>query len=232
MQLTVREAAELLRISEDLVYRRIKDGSLPAQKIAGQYRFNRAELLEWATANGFTVSPQLFGTPDEEEIDIPPVSAALEKGGIHHDVPGGAPRATLESVVRLLPLPTHVDRSFLVDVLMAREALGSTAVGDGIAIPHVRNPIVLDPDQQPIVSLCFLRESVDFGALDGKPVFALFTLVCPTIRVHLQMLSRLAFVLSDPKFRRAVKEREAPELLLSLARSAEARIPAPRSGGE
>ena len=68
-----------------------------------------------------------------------------------------------------MKLPDDVDREFLYQVLLAREALGSTGIGDGIAIPHVRNPIVLHLSR-PTVTLCFLEQPVDFGALDGQPV--------------------------------------------------------------
>jgi PTS system nitrogen regulatory IIA component len=235
MQLSVHEAAELLQVSEEMIYKRIKDGSLPSYSISGQHRFNRTELLEWATANGLSFAPGAFrnrSEDEEEEEPIPLVSEALEAGGIHYDLAGGTPETTLEAIVRILPFPPHVDRTFLLDVLLAREALGSTAVGDGIAIPHVRNPIVLDTDERPILSLAFLREPVDFGALDGVGVFALFTLVCPTIRVHLQMLSRLAFVLSDPAFREEVRKRADAQQLLAAARRAESRIRGPKGGHE
>jgi mannitol/fructose-specific phosphotransferase system IIA component (Ntr-type) len=92
----------------------------------------------------------------------------------------------------------RVDREFLYKVLLARESLGSTGIGDGIAIPHVRNPIVLHLSR-PIVTLCFLERPVDFGALDGQPVNTLFTLISPTVRAHLHLLSRLAFTLRDPR---------------------------------
>ena len=120
-----------------------------------------------------------------------------------------------------LPLPEHVDKVALCDFLLAREALGTTAIGDGIAIPHVRNPIVIHGEERPVMSLCFLREPVDFGALDGKPVFALFTLLCPTIREHLHLLSRLAFLLKDRTFREAVGRRADGATILALARHAE-----------
>ena len=74
-----------------------------------------------------------------------------------------------------------------------------TAIGKSIALPHVRNPIVLHVTR-PIVTLCFLETPVDFGALDGKPVHTLFSLICPTVPSHLKMLSRLSYALSDPGF--------------------------------
>ena len=83
-------------------------------------------------------------------------------------------------------LPEEVDSEFLYQVLLAREALGSTGMGDGIAIPHVRNPIVLHLSR-PMVTLCFLETPIDFGSLDGKPVTTLFTLISPTVRAHLHL---------------------------------------------
>jgi PTS system nitrogen regulatory IIA component len=123
--------------------------------------------------------------------------------------------------VELLPLPEEVDRETLLHVLLAREALGSTAVGDGIAIPHVRNPIVLHVDE-PIVAVCHLATPVDFEALDGKPVRTLFTLVTPTVRTHLHLLSRLAYLLKQPPFREAVMREADVEEVVRLARELEA----------
>ena len=64
-------------------------------------------------------------------------------------------------------MPDEVDRDFLLTVLEAREAMGSTGIGDGIAIPHVRNPILLHV-KRPFVSLFLLKQPVDFDAIDGK----------------------------------------------------------------
>jgi PTS system nitrogen regulatory IIA component len=134
-------------------------------------------------------------------------------------------------VVEHLRLPDEVDREFLLRVLLAREALQSTAIGDGIAIPHVRNPIVLHVPR-PMVTLCFLEHPVDFGALDGTPVHVLFTLISPTVRAHLRLLSRLSFALHDPAFKAAVV-REAPreEILAEAARVEEGTPPRGASAG-
>jgi PTS system nitrogen regulatory IIA component len=102
--------------------------------------------------------------------------------------------------VAILDLPPEIDPDFILQVLLAREAMGTTAVGDGIAIPHVRNPILV---QLPVpkIALCFLAQPIDFGALDGKPVQILFTIISPTIRMHLHLLSKLAFCLRDQRLR-------------------------------
>ncbi len=114
-------------------------------------------------------------------------------------------------------LPEGVDREFLYHVLLAREKACSTAVGDGVAIPHPRNPIVLHVTQ-PSVTVCFLEQPVEFGAMDGQPVRVLFTLVSPTVHAHLQTLSRLAFALQDPGFRAVISAPDTREAILREAR--------------
>ena len=228
MKLTVHDAAELLGVAEDTIYHWIQSKGLPAYKMNEEVRFNRFELLEWATAEGVDVSPRVFQDSGSLAIERTSIREALARGGVHAGVEGSSPEAAIRSVVRRLPLPSGVDRDVLLSVLLAREALGSTAIGDGIAIPHVRNPIVLEVEN-PIVSLSYLEEPVDFGALDGQPVRALFTLVTTTIRTHLHLLSRLSYLLQNERFRGAVKAGAGADEILGLARDIEVALTARRS---
>src|SRR5512139_2013197 len=231
-KLTVREAAALLNTSEKSVYRWIKQGLLPAYRINDQYRINRAELLEWATARKLHVSPEIFAEPESEGGAPPALVDALRAGGIHYRVGGRDKASVLRAVVETMKLPEDVDPEFLYQVLLAREELGSTGIGDGIAIPHVRNPIVLHLSR-PSVTLCFLEQPVDFGALDGQPVATLFTLISPTIRAHLHLLSRLSFALRDRRFNAAIRTQASREEIFEALREAEAAVkpaaPAPRA---
>jgi PTS system nitrogen regulatory IIA component len=169
MQLTVRDVSSLLNVSESTVTRWIKQRGLPAQHVGGQYRFHRAELLEWATANQTKVSIELFDHLESEDEPVPSLAEALEAGGIFYDLQDTNKDRALRALVQVLPLPGGVDRELLLRLFLAREASASTAVGGGIALPHVRNPIVLQVTR-PTVTLCFLENPVEFGALDGKPV--------------------------------------------------------------
>jgi PTS system nitrogen regulatory IIA component len=200
MLMKASEVAALLDIDEGAVVRWIKKEKLPAALVRGSYRINRVDLLEWATEHGIKVPPELFAAA-KADIRLPALSEALEAGGVHCGVPGADKLTVLRNVVNLLELPSQMDPEFLLQVLLAREALGTTAVGDGIAIPHVRNPILLQNKPAPTVSLCFLEHPIDFGALDGVPVRILFLLTSPTVKVHLHLLSRLAYALHDPQFR-------------------------------
>jgi PTS system nitrogen regulatory IIA component len=226
MQLTIRDITKLLKVSESTVSRWIEQRGLPAQEVGGQYRVNRAELLEWATANGVKVSLELFDHLETDSEPVPTLTEALETGGIFHRLQGTNKDRALRAVVQVLPLPEEIDRELLLRLFLAREASASTAIGDGIALPHVRNPIVLRV-QRPMVTLCFLNKAVDFGALDGKPVHALFSLICPTMRSHLQMLSRLAYVLHDAALKEMLVRQGQREEILREARRVEASLAAP-----
>ena len=143
MQLTVRDVARLFVVSEKTVYRWLDQQSLPGYRVNSQYRFNRAELLEWAMANRINVSPELFSEPESAGMRLEGLGEALKIGGIYYRVSGKDKNSVLRSIVELMHLPEEVSREFLLNVLIAREEMASTGIGDGIAIPHVRNPILL-----------------------------------------------------------------------------------------
>lgn len=223
MQLTVRNVSDLFKVSEKTVYRWINQGILPAYRVSDQYRFNRAELLEWATARKMNVSAELFDEPESDATPIPGLVEALQAGGIFYRLGGTDKESALRSLVEHMRLPDEVDREFVLRVLLARERLQSTGIGDGIAIPHVRNPIVLHV-ARPMITLGFLEHAIEFDALDGKPVVALFSLVSPTVRAHLRLLSRLAFGLNHHGFKEAVLRQASRDEILDEARLVEAAI--------
>ena len=217
MQLTVRDVAKLLNVSENAIYRWITHGAIPAYRVNDQYRFNRTELLEWATSQNINVSPEIFQEIEKGATPMPSVSDALRMGGIFYRIEGSDKETVLRSVAGQMRLPEEADREFVLRVLLAREQQASTGIGDGIAIPHVRNPIVLHVSR-PAIFLCFLERPVEFGAPDGKPVHALFTLISPTMRAHLHILSRLSFALRDANFKRViVQQASSDEILKEMA---------------
>lgn len=232
MQLGVRDAAKFLNVSEKSIYRWIREGVLPAYAMHGQYRFNRTELLEWASKRKVNVSVEMLREPDEGAIPLPTLDEALQAGGIFYRIGGTDKPSVLKNVVEVMRLSDEVDRDFLMQVLLARESLGSTGIGDGIAIPHVRSPIVMHI-ARPMITLCFLEHAIDFGALDGKPANVLFTLVSPTVRAHLHLLSKISFALRDARFKQTVLEQKSREEILVEARRVEASIhePVPSSAG-
>jgi PTS system nitrogen regulatory IIA component len=221
MQLTVRQAATYLGVEDQTVRRWIAERGLPVHRAHERLHLNAIEVWEWAVEQGVPVSRRLLEDARRTPDRAPPLSELLARGGIHRGVAsGGEKPKVLAGIVAHLPLPAEVDRDFLLTVLEAREAMGSTGIGDGIAIPHVRNPILLHV-KRPFVSLFLLDHAVDFEAIDGKPVHALFVVVAPSVPVHLQTLAHLGHVLRDPEVRRLLAVRESDDRILGRIRELE-----------
>ena len=226
MNLTVRQAAAYLHVDESTVRKWIAKRGLPSHRVNEGLRLNALELWEWATEQGVPVSRSLLDQERKSPERIPPLSALLTAGGIYHEVGGDDKAGVLRELVTRLPLPADVDRGFLASVLEAREAMGSTGIGDGIAIPHVRNPILLHVSE-PVITLCLLRRAVDFGAIDARPVHALFSVVSPNVPAHLRILAQIAFILRDPELRRLLRERANTSAILERVRVVEGQVNPP-----
>ncbi|HET7249520.1 MAG TPA: PTS sugar transporter subunit IIA [Gemmatimonadales bacterium] len=220
MQLTVHQAASYLGVNESTVRRWISQRGLPAHTVNERLHLNAIELWEWATEQGIAVSRRLLDQARRRPEDVALLSELLVAGGVHHEVGGEGRAEVLREIVKRLPLPADADRDFLATVLEAREAMGSTGIGDGIAIPHVRNPILLHV-AAPFVTLCLLHHPVAFDAIDGKPVHALFTVISPNVPAHLRILAQLGFVLRDKPLRALLERRAGAEALLSRVRELE-----------
>lgn len=102
-----------------------------------------------------------------------------------------------------------LEKSSLVRVLLERERLGSTGIGDGVAIPHGKFQGI----DQPIISFGRSRKGLDFESMDGAPAFLFFLLVAPenSASIHLKALARIAKILKNSSFRKTLMEASSRE---------------------
>ena len=109
---------------------------------------------------------------------------------------------------------TDIDRDSVVEVLMDREKLGSTGIGEGIAIPHGK----LKGLENLIVSFGRSRVGVDFDSLDGGPVHLFFLLVAPenSAGQHLKALAKISRMLKDVSFRESLVEADSTEAIYDI----------------
>jgi len=226
MDLSVREVAHLLGVTEKTVHRWLRERAIPAHRLHDQPRFNRVEIQEWAAAQGLRLRPEMLA-PAGPSHHPQSLRGAIERGGIHFNVPGENPTEVLEAVTRLPGIPDGVDRSLLRQLLVGREALTSTGIGGGVAIPHPRDPLVMRV-QEPVVLACFLEHPVDFRSIDGAPVHVLFTILSPSVRVHLELLSRLSYALHDRALLKLLTKPASPEALLDRLEAIESQERTPQ----
>ncbi len=125
----------------------------------------------------------------------------LPKTSIVPELKGRTKKQVLEELIEaLLAHKPHLDRNRLMAVLLERERLGSTGIGEGIAIPHGK---LKDLDE---LAISFGRstQGVDFEAMDGKPVHLFFLLVAPETcaGIHLRALAKIARLLKNGSVRK------------------------------
>lgn len=220
VQLSVRDVARLFNVAEQAVYHWISQGKIPFHHVNRQYRFNRAELLEWATAHRLDLSAHALAEGLRATPGSVAIARALEEGGVFHDVEGTDKQSVIEALMDRLALPEEVDSDLLLHMLLARKAFVMAGDGQGVAIPGLRSPIVLNV-AQPILVLLFLARPVALDAGHGAPVRALFTLVSPSTRVHLHLLSRLPLAIRHPAVREVLAKQAPREAILAALRAAE-----------
>jgi nitrogen PTS system EIIA component len=218
MRLGVKDVADRLGVSERTVFQWVERDKLPATQVDGQFRFNPAAVYEWATSRGVPIPGNLF-EEDAGRSPVTPLTRALRAGGVIVGLKGEDKAEVLRAAVGMLNLPPHADRDVILHMLLAREKLGSTGIGEGFAIPHVRNPIVLRVPE-PLVTLFILDHPIDFGAIDRRPVHSVFLAITPTTQSHLLILSRLAAVLQNSRVRAVIAKRaEGKDILAEIERA-------------
>jgi PTS system nitrogen regulatory IIA component len=126
----------------------------------------------------------------------------LQPASVVGDLTGGSASAVLAELCKPLATARRLDPQRLQDVLVEREKLGSTGIGDGVAIPHGKVPGL----PSLVASFGRSRSGVDFRAIDGKPTHLFFALFAPenSAGAHLKALARISRIFKSPAFRDAI----------------------------
>jgi PTS system nitrogen regulatory IIA component len=211
MELNSNQVSELLGVPEPEVRDWAHAGKLPHLDAQGRLRFNRQAILEWALARGHALN---LGVEEMEPAGLPPITELFAPENFHYDVPGHTFAEVLGAALDAFALPPEADKELIYDLLVSREKLMTTAIGDGLAIPHLRVPVVVNVPR-PALGIFFTRARIDMGALDQKPVHTLFLLLSLTPKQHLELLARLAFFFRQPEFVALLSQREKPETIVA-----------------
>jgi PTS system nitrogen regulatory IIA component len=157
----------------------------------------------------------------DNPADTVQLAELIKRGGMFYTIPGTSPREVLTGLINTVSVPPQTDRSKLLEAVLEREALLPTAMGNGIALPHPRNPIITDPGKQ-FAAIAFLERDLAWGALDGKPVQTLILVVSASEKYHLSILSRLTYFCRQESFCALLKNRAPLEKISTVIQEAEA----------
>lgn len=207
MELKINDLVELFQVSEKTIYRWIKENKIPAYRINHQYRFSKSEINEWILNNKIVVSKKVI----DLQTSIQPVNLIqlLKKGGIFYDIEGKNIPEIIENTINIIPTPTNIEKKNIIEALLEREKMMSTSIGYGIAIPHPRNPIITD-NENASISICFLRNEINFNAIDDIPVHTIFIIISANPKRHLETLSKISYLCQQDNFKKLLKS-HAPE---------------------
>jgi PTS system nitrogen regulatory IIA component len=141
------------------------------------------------------------------------------RGGIIPKVRGTSPEEVITRMIEAVRSPA-IDRDQLLGAVLEREALMSTAVGLGIALPHPRNPLALEPDEQ-FVTIGFLENPVNWNSPDGAPVHTAILIVSASPKLHLRNLAQINFFCRQDSFRALLANRASVDEIIAEIQAAE-----------
>jgi nitrogen PTS system EIIA component len=206
-------------------------GKLPGHKVGGEWRFNRAQVTEWLQQEMHTFDEgrlqaieRAMGAPpptDEEAASI--VTDLIGIEGIDLALPANTKPSVLRELVKLAGKTGLLyDPDGLLDALEQREALCSTALPNGVAIPHPRQPMPY-ASAEPLVCVARSTRGIPFGSPYGG-LSNLFFLICThEDRHHLRVLARLMRILDAPTIQ-ALLEVDNDEAFFKILADQEAAV--------
>ncbi|MFQ5805565.1 MAG: PTS sugar transporter subunit IIA [Phycisphaerae bacterium] len=222
--MTLAELAQHIGMDTREVKRLADRGVLPGRLIGGEWRFNRAQMLDWLQREMHSLDPRhiqnldrAMSRTDDEAI----INHLLATEAIDMNLPAKSRPSVLRELASLAERTGMVyDRAAVIGALEQREALASTALPGGLAFPHPRRPLPY-ATAEPMVCLARVPTGIPFGAPDGH-LTDLFVLVCcHDERQHLLALARLALVFNSNlpnELREAEDAEEALEIVLDTER--------------
>jgi excisionase family DNA binding protein len=213
--LTLAELAQFLKISEKSIVRMAQRSEIPFAKIGSQWRFKKTMIEDWLVSRMHLASPSTLTKLIESGEVTPSLSRLIPPSHIHQNLKPGSKKDILTQLVDLLVKEGKIaDGTALLNLLWDREAMASTAIAKGIAVPHVRN-IKLCPVTEPCIVLGRCKEGMDYDAIDGHKTY-LFFLICTNSEiVHLKVMAKIMLlarnteVIENLKKAGSVKEAES-----------------------
>ncbi len=199
MRLTIDEVAKCLDVPLNTVERWVRQGRIPIRKTSGRCLFQKDVLEVWAKKHNLPFSIKAENKQVKSEEKPINLRHAMARGGVFYDIKGESPETVLRSAVDIISFIPEPKREPLYQKLLEREALNSTGIGKGIAIPHPRTPF-LEIIEAPVIATFFLEQPVNYRAIDDQMVFVLFMLLSSSVKEHLQLLSKLAYCVRDNGF--------------------------------
>ncbi|MCX6175291.1 MAG: PTS sugar transporter subunit IIA [Ignavibacteriales bacterium] len=217
MDLNTKDISHLLMMSDKEVQQLIKKKEVPFQFLQDKVVFNKQQIIEWALGRNLPIN--VSGHKKLSEYRIETVSTLLDKESFHYKCELSE-SSYIEQMVSQIDFEKNVDREIIIQLLKSRESMMSTAIGNGISLPHPRVPLMVGKNK-PLINFFFANKPLDLKSIDGKPVHTLILLISQTIKQHLSLIAHLGFLLSKETFRFALENRLEYKEILDIIKKIE-----------
>ncbi|MBN2210392.1 MAG: PTS sugar transporter subunit IIA [Sedimentisphaerales bacterium] len=230
-QMNLAQAASFLGLEVRRVERMAQRGEVPCQKVSGQFRFNRAELTEWLGQRMVSHSTEHHETVDagmqlhrQRPADELVVTPLLRPEAIAPNLSSRTRTSVLRDLIALAGETGLVfDGEGLLEALIQREDLCSTAMEAGVAIPHPRRPMPYAL-AEPIIVVARTVQGIGFGAPDGRLTDVFFMTCAKDDRHHLHVLARLCRILHQTKLCDRIRETHSAEDIMQITQECERNV--------
>ena len=193
--MTVADVAKYLKLAEKTVLRMANRSEIPGAKVASQWRFRRSMIDDWLMSKMKVIPQTDIARLVERGSDILPISRLIAGDFILMNLKPGTKEEILRQLVQPLAKVGIVEEEeTFLEKLMMRERMVSTAIGKGIAIPHIRNPRE-NPAGPPDLVVGICPEGTDFESADRDRTYLFFLLVTDSEVVHLRVMAKIATIL-------------------------------------
>ena len=139
----------------------------------------------------------------------------IKRGGVYNDVEGDDLETVYENALNLIELPGDLDKEEVLNGLVAREHMLSTAVGGGIAIPHFSSNLIKNVEEQ-LIAVVYLKHPIQMQTQDLKPVTTLFIILTMNSYYHMKVLDTLTGLLRNIHFRNAINNQVNGPVLTTI----------------
>jgi PTS system nitrogen regulatory IIA component len=226
--MTLQDLARMLGADARRLERMAERGEIPCQKVGGQFRFHRAQITEWLQQSMGSMHRDHLAEVDagitahrEIHENEPIITPLLRPEAMTTQLQSRGKKGVLRELVTLSQATGLVyDEQALLEAVLVREELCSTALEGGIAMPHPRRPLPYDIADSVLV-VARVSRGIVFGALDGKLTDLFFLTASQDDHHHLHVLARLFRMLHDETWLAQFRHCETVDDMVALMQQRE-----------
>jgi PTS system nitrogen regulatory IIA component len=218
MDFKKEDVIQLLNITEETLLNWIENYNFPVYRVEDQLRFSAMSIEHWLLGKSHQESGDELRGDHSLSIGYHKYALyrAFSNGFIEREYEPITKNAAITKMSKLIAKKLDLDPEILNELLIDREQLASTGIGNGFALPHTRERL---EGIESAIFVLLLNHPIEYESVDGQEVFCLFFFFAPEDKLHLRLLSKLAYFLSNDVHREFLSHLPEQRALLDQIRT-------------